>query len=425
MIFLMLALFVLFLFCGIPIAFTLGIISLLVMYLNGFPLTLLAQRLFVGLDSFPLMALPLFILAGNIMNCTGVTDRLWNFARSLIGHKPAGMGHVTILTSMLFASMSGSALAAAGGLGPIQIKGMKEDGFKGDVAAAICAAASTIGPIIPPSIVYVLYGVLGGVSVGRLFLGGMIPGVLMGLSLMAYIWYMGRKNPSQFVVHPKQNMAQIWRSFKSAFLSLMSPVIILGGIFGGIFTPTEAAAIASAYSILLGIHYKSITMKTLWEVLESSARVSASIMLIIGFASGFSWLLTAIGASQVFISFVSQAGISKVVILLLLNIALLVVGCFVETNSAIVLLTPILVPAMVAVGIDPVHLGIILSVNLLIGILTPPMGMALYVVQKVSSIPFDRIAYRVWPMIAILAVVLMLITYIPSLVTFLPDFIMG
>lgn len=425
MILLMLALFVLFLFVGIPIAFTLGLISMLVMQLNGYPLTLIAQRLFVGLDSFPLMALPLFILAGNIMNCTGVTDKLWNFARSLIGHKPAGMGHVTILTSMLFASMSGSALAAAGGLGPIQIKGMKEDGFKGETAAAICAAASTIGPIIPPSIVYVLYGVLGGVSVGRLFLGGMVPGVLMGLSLMMYIWYLGKKNPSQFVLHPKPNLVQVWRSFREAFLSLMSPIIILGGIFGGIFTPTEAAAIASAYSLLLGVYYKSITFKTFWNVLESSARVSASIMLIIGFASGFSWLLTAVGASQLFISLVSQAGISKFLILLILNFGLLIVGCFVETNSAVVLLTPILVPAMVAVGIDPVHLGIILSVNLLIGILTPPMGMALYVVQKVSSIPFDRITYRVWPMILILIAVLLLITYIPSIVTFLPTLVMG
>ncbi len=425
MIYLMLALFVLFLFIGIPIAFTLGIITLLVMQLNGYPLTLIAQRVFVGLDSFPLMALPLFILAGNIMNRTGVTDKLWNFARSLIGHKPAGMGHVTVLTSMLFASMSGSALAAAGGLGPIQIKGMKEDGFKDETAAAICAASSTIGPIIPPSIVYVLYGVLGGVSVGRLFLGGIIPGIMMGLSLMTYIWYLGHSNPGQFVLHPKPNMVHIWKSFKEAFLSLLSPIIILGGIFGGIFTPTEAAAIASAYSILLGIYYRSITLDALWEVLESSARVSASIMLIIGFASGFSWLLTAIGASQLFISFVSQAGISKFFILLLLNFGLLVVGCFVETNSAVVLLTPILVPAMVAVGIDPVHLGIILCVNLLIGILTPPMGMALYVVQKVSSIPFDRIAYRVWPMIFILVIVLLLVTYIPSLVTFLPEIVMG
>jgi len=425
MIFLMLSLFVLFLFVGVPIAFTLGLISMLVMQLNGYPLTLIAQRLFVGLDSFPLMALPLFILAGNIMNCTGITDRLWNFARSLIGHKPAGMGHVTVLTSMLFASMSGSALAAAGGLGPIQIKGMKEDGFQGETAAAICAAASTIGPIIPPSIVYVLYGVLGGVSVGRLFLAGIIPGILMGLSLMIYVWYLGWKNPSQFVLRQKPNLGQIWKSFREASLSLTLPIIILGGIFGGIFTPTEAAAIASTCALLLGIYYKCITFKTFWHVLESSARVSASIMIIIGFAAGFSWLLTAVGACQLFISIVSKANISQFLILLILNLGLLVVGCFVETNSAVVLLTPILVPAMVSVGIDPVHLGIILSVNLLIGILTPPMGMAIYVVQKVSSIPFDRIVYRLWPMILILVAVLLLLTYIPSIVTLLPTLIMG
>ncbi|MFP4482178.1 MAG: TRAP transporter large permease [Thermovirgaceae bacterium] len=424
MVFAMLALFVIFLFSGIPIAFTLGIISLLVMYFNGFPYALMTQRLFVGLDSFPLMALPLFVFAGNMMNMTGVTDKLWNFARSLIGHKPAGMGHVTILTSMLFASMSGSALAAAGGLGPIQIKGMKDDGFLEDRAAAICAAASTIGPIIPPSIVYVLYGVLAGVSVGRLFLAGMIPGILMGTALMGYIWIIGRRNPGQFVIHPAPSISNVWVAFKKAFLSLLSPVIILGGIFGGVFTPTEAAAIASAYSLMLGLYYRTITFKTFWSVLKGSARTSASIMLIIGFAAIFSWLLTASGASRIFVEFVGKAGVSKIFILLFLNLALLVVGCFVETNSAIVLLTPILVPAMVAAGIDPVHLGIIMCVNLLIGILTPPMGMALYVVQKVTAIPFDKIAYRVWPMILILVGVLLLITYVPSIVTFLPDLLM-
>jgi tripartite ATP-independent transporter DctM subunit len=424
MVFTMLALFVSLLFSGIPIAFTLGLISLLVMYINGFPYALMTQRLFVGLDSFPLMALPLFVFAGNMMNMTGVTDKLWNFARSLIGHKPAGMGHVTVLTSMLFASMSGSALAAAGGLGPIQIKGMKDDGFLQDRAAAICAAASTIGPIIPPSIVYVLYGVLAGVSVGRLFLAGMIPGILMGIALMGYIWVIGKRNPGQFVIHPTPTVAHVWAAFKKAFLSLLSPVIILGGIFGGVFTPTEAAAIASAYSLLLGLYYRTITFETFWTVLKDSARTSASIMLIIGFAAIFSWLLTASGASRLFVELVGKAGVSKIVILLFLNIGLLIVGCFVETNSAIVLLTPILVPAMVAAGIDPIHLGIIMCVNLLIGILTPPMGMALYVVQKVTSIPFDKIAYRVWPLIIILVGVLLLITYVPSIVTFLPDLLM-
>lgn len=424
MVFVMLALFVIFLFSGIPIAFTLGLISLLVMYFNGFPYALMAQRLFVGLDSFPLMALPLFVFSGNMMNMTGVTDKLWNFARSLIGHKPAGMGHVTILTSMLFASMSGSALAAAGGLGPIQIKGMTDDGFPQDQAAAICAAASTIGPIIPPSIVYVLYGVLAGASVGRLFLAGMIPGILMGIALMGYIWIIGRRNPGQFIIHPAPTITLVWTAFKKAFLSLLSPVIILGGIFGGIFTPTEAAAIASAYSLLLGLYYRSITFKTFWSVLKESARTSASIMLIIGFAASFSWLLTASGASQIFVELVGKAGVSKIFILLFLNVGLLVVGCFVETNSAVVLLTPILVPAMVAVGIDPIHLGIIMCVNLLIGILTPPMGMALYVVQKVTAIPFDKIVYRVWPMTLILVGVLLLITYVPSIVTFLPDLLM-
>lgn len=421
---LMLILFVVFLFFGIPVAFTLGFVSLLFIFTKDFPLSLLPQRMFVGLDSFPLMALPLFLLAGNLMNTGGITDRLWKFARTLVGFIPGGMGHVSVLSSMLFASMSGSALATAGGLGPMQIKGMVEDGFRKDTAAAITAAASTIGPIIPPSIVFVLYGVLGGVSVGKLFVGGVIPGILMGLSLMVYILFIALKQRDQYVVRPVPNFRDVVVATRDAFLPLLSPVIILGGILGGIFTPTEAAAVASGYSLVLGFAYKELNLRSLFQVLRETAKNAAGIMLIIGFAATFSWLLTSMGASKMFVSFVTGAGLSKLVILILLNIGLLIVGCFVETNSAVVLLTPLLVPAMTAVGVDPVHLGMILSVNLLIGILTPPMGMALYVVSKVAEVPFQNMVRAVLPLIAALLLVQLAVTYIPQLTLFLPNLLM-
>ena len=421
---LMLALFAVFLVIGVPVAITLGSVSLVFILKQGLPLSLIGQRMFVGLDSFPLMALPLFLLAGNLMNNGGITDRLWKFARTMVGFIPGGMGHVSVVSSMLFASMSGSALATAGGLGPIQIKGMEEDGFERDMAAAITAAASTIGPIIPPSIVFVLYGVLGGVSVGKMFLAGILPGILMGISLMIYIFFMALANKGKLVVQPLPTIKSATSAFVEGFFPLLAPVIILGGIMNGYVTPTEAAAIASVYSLILGFAFRQMNIATLVKVFKDTARSSASIMLIIGLASGFSWMLTSMGAARMFVAFVSNSNVSTFTILLFLNLALIVVGCFIETNSAVVLLTPLLVPAMVAVGIDPVHLGIILCVNLLIGILTPPMGMSIYVVSRVSNTPFHKVVRRVIPLLASLLVALLLITYVPQVSLFIPNLLM-
>jgi len=417
---LMLLLFVVFLLAGIPVAFTIGFTSLLAIISQGYSIGLISQRMFVGLDSFPLMALPMFILAGNLMGGGGITRRLWQFSRTAFGFIPGGSGHVSVISSMIFAAMSGSSLATVGGLGKMQIEGMKEDGFKEEDAAAIAAAASTIGPIIPPSIVFVLYGVLAGVSVGKLFLAGVVPGVLMGLSLVAYVAFLAIRNPEQYTRHPRVKGKALFTAFLGALPSLLTPVIIIAGILIGIFTPTEAAAVAGFYAFILGLIYKEFTAKSLWRILIDTTKTSASIMLIIGFANAFSWLLTSMGADQVFLQFVTGISNSKIVILLLLNIALLIVGCFIETNSAVILLTPILVPAMTAIGIDPVHLGIIISMNLLIGILTPPMGIALYVVQGLCHVSFEKIVRAVIPPIICLLVVQLLVTYIPWISLALP-----
>lgn len=421
----MLILFVVLLFLGLPVGFTIGVTSLAAIISMGFPISLIAQRMFVGLDSFPLMALPMFLLAGNLMSGGGITRRLWEFSRKAIGFIPGGAGHVSVLTSMIFAAMSGSALATVGGLGKMQIDGMVEDGFKRSDAAAISAAASTIGPIIPPSIVFVLYGVLAGVSVGKLFLAGFVPGVLMGLGLMAYILYMSYSHKGQYVIRKKESSMAVLKALVKATPAFMTPIIIVGGILAGIFTPTEAAAVASTYAFILGLIYKEFTVKSFTAIFIDTAKASAAIMIIIGFANAFSWLLTSLSASKVFLAFITSFGTSKVIMLLLVNIALLIVGCFVETNSAVILLTPILAPALVAVGVDPIHLGVIMCVNLLIGILTPPMGMALYVVQKIADTPFQSIVSSVIPFIIVLIIILMFVTYVPALSLTLPTLLIS
>ncbi|MEW6696348.1 MAG: TRAP transporter large permease [Bacillota bacterium] len=420
MILLLLGIFCLLLVMGVPVGFTLGIGTLLFIFMNPtFDVTLLTQRTFVGLNNFPLMALPLFILAGNLMNLGGITDRLWKFARAILGFVPGGAGHVSVLSSMLFAAMSGSALATAGGLGPVQVKGMVEDGFPRDRAAAIVAAASTIGPVIPPSIPFVLFGVVGGVSVGKLFMAGVLPGILMGVVLMAYVLISSFY--SDYKKYPVPSLKEVASATIQGIPALMTPVVILGGILAGIFTPTEAAAVACAYALGLGIYYGGITWSNFMQTLRNTARTSASIMLIIGTAAAFSWILTSLRVSQLLTDFVVGSGMSVAITLLLLNLVLLVVGCFIETNSAIILLTPILVPVFSALGVDPIQLGVLVCVNLLIGLLTPPMGMSLYVASSVTGAPFSKIATAALPMLIALLVVQLLVTFVPAVSLYLPS----
>lgn len=422
---LMLLMFVILTLVGLPVGFTIGFSSLLFIVAGDFPVTLMSQRLFVSMDSFALLSLPMFIFAGNLMNIAGITDRLWIFSRVLFGRVRGAAGFVSTFTSMLFAAMSGSALATAGGLGPIQYKGMIEDGYNGDDAAAIIASGSTIGPIIPPSIVFVLYGVAAGVSVGRLFLAGVVPGILMGIGIGSYIFYLVYKNKEQYKIHEKPKGKDYINALIAGIGPLLAPLIILGGIFSGICTPTEAATIAATYALLLGIIYKEISFKDFIKCIKDTAKTSAGIMIIIGFAGSFSWVLTSMGASKLFLDFVTGITDSKIIILLLLNIGLLIVGLFIETNSAVILLTPLMAPAMEALGVDLVHFGMILCVNLLVGILTPPMGMSLYVTCNVTKVPFGNIVKKVIPFIIVLLIIQLLVTFIPSISLTLPNFVMG
>jgi tripartite ATP-independent transporter DctM subunit len=411
-------------FGGMAIAFAMGITSLIVVVVDrGFgniPFGMIAQRMVYGVNSFPLLAIPFFLLAGRLMNTSGITDRIFNFCNVLIGHVRGGLGHVNILASMIFAGMSGSAVSDAVGLGQIELKAMKDQGYDDEFSAAITAASSTIGPIIPPSIPMVLYGVLGNVSVGALFIGGIIPGVLMGLFMMVTVSIIAKRR--SYPVHKRAQFLGMVRATAKALFPLLCPLILIGGIWSGIFTPTEAAAVAVVYSLFLGvILYRELNWRNLIQVMKEALDDTSVILFIIAAASLYGWLLARYqipsGIAERILAF-TQDPIS---ILLLLNVFLLVVGCFMESLAAINILTPILLPLVMKVGIDPLHFGVVMVLNLMIGLLTPPVGMVLFAVQRVSGVPFDRLQRALFVYFIPLLLVLLLITLYSPLVTWLPS----
>lgn len=416
------ALFVL-LIMGVPVAIALAGSSMLYVLVSGsVPDFVVIHRMVNGVDSFPLLAIPFFILAGNLMNSAGITNRIFAFATAGIGWLRGGLGHVNILASVLFAGMSGAAVADAGGLGTIEIKAMRDAGYDVDFAVAVTAASSTIGPIIPPSLPMVIYGVMASASVGQLFAAGFIPGLLMAVSLMLLVaWYARKRN------YPRDasfNIRLFGRTFKHAFLSLLTPVIIIGGILTGAFTPTEAAISACAYALFLGlIVYRTLNWKRLLHVSMETIETSAIILLIVAASSIFAWILTSNRVTERFAELLMSMTDNPLLILLMLNLVLFVVGCFMETVAAITILVPVLLPIAVGIGIDPVHFGVIMVLNLMIGLLTPPVGMVLYVLSRVAGISFERCSAATIPFLIPLLVVLALITFIPALSMWLPTLI--
>eukprot|EP01093_Parvamoeba_rugata_P010939 TRINITY_DN296_c0_g1_i3.p1 TRINITY_DN296_c0_g1~~TRINITY_DN296_c0_g1_i3.p1 ORF type:complete len:427 (+),score=59.81 TRINITY_DN296_c0_g1_i3:1895-3175(+) len=404
----------------LPIAVALGLSSLLYILLEGMPPVVLLHNMINGMNSFPLLAIPFFILAGGLMNSAGITSRIFAFARALVGWAHGGLGHVNIGASIVFAGMSGAAVADAGGLGSIEIKAMRDAGYDDDFSVGITAASSTIGPIIPPSLPLVIFGVMASVSIGELFVAGIIPGLLMAASLMVMVWWMARKRnyPRDVALSPKL----VGSTFKTAFLPLLTPVIIVGGIASGMFTPTEAAVCAASYAILLGMAvYRTLSWKKLIRVSIETIETTASILLIVGTASVFAWILAANQAAVVFSETLLGLTQNKALILLIITLIVLVIGLFMETIAAISILVPVLLPVSLQLGIDPIHLGIIVILNLMIGLLTPPIGMVLYVLSKVSAISFERCAKATMPFLVPLIAVLLLLTYVPSITLFLPE----
>jgi tripartite ATP-independent transporter DctM subunit len=408
------------LIAGVPVFIALAGSSLLYThFLAGIPDFVILHRMAGGVDSFPLLAVPFFILAGNLMNSAGITNRIYNFAVALAGWMRGGLAHVNIVGSVIFAGMSGTAIADAAGLGTIEVKAMKDHGYTTEFAVGVTAASATLGPIIPPSLPFVIYGMMANVSIGALFLGGIVPGVIMTLFMMGYVTYSARKYGMG------RDQKFLWRTLGVTFLSalpaLMTPLIIVGGMTFGWFTPTEAAVAACAWAILLGLLlYKSLSFKQFYKVTLDTVETTAGVLLIVGAASLFGWVLTTTRltehAAEALLSFTNN----RYVILFLINILLLVVGCFLEPIASISILVPVLMPVITKVGIDPVHFGVMMTLNLMIGLLHPPLGMVLFVLAKVSKLSIERATMAILPWLVPLLGSLIAITLIPDLTLWLP-----
>ncbi len=424
---LFLIILLLLIFVGLPIAFSMGATTMIaVAFKRGIadiPHSMMAQRMVYGVNSFPLLAIPFFLLVGRLMNIGGITDRIYTFCSVLIGHVRGGLAHVNILGSMIFAGMTGSAVSDAVGLGQMEIKAMTDQGYDKKFAAATTAASATIGPIIPPSIPMVLYGVLGNVSVGALFIGGIIPGILMGVFMMVVVATIAKRRG--FPLQKRATLGQILRGIYRAALPLLSPVILIGGIWGGIFTPTEASVVAVLYSILLGyVIYREMDFQGLLKMLKEALDDTSILLFIIAAASVYGWFIARYQISSSIVDQILSFTTSPLVYLLIINILLLIVGCIMESLAAINILTPILLPIAIKLGIDPVHFGLIMVLNLMIGLITPPVGMVLYAVQRVAGISFEELVKSVAIYYIPLLLVLFLITVYAPLVTWLPSTIL-
>jgi len=423
-VFLILVIALVLMLLNMPIAFAIAISSTVYYIFEGKSLLIIPQAMTGAIDSFPLLAIPLFMLVGLVMNMSGVTKRIFNFASSLVGHLPGGLGHVNVVASIIFAGMSGSATADAAGLGTIEIEAMKKEGFDGEFSAAVTAASSTIGPIIPPSMPMIIYGTILGVSVGRLFLGGFIPGLLMGLSLMILIYFMSLKR--KYPVHDKSTIKEIVKYFFQAIFPLMTPVILIGGIVFGIFTPTEAAGVAAIYAIFLGVViYRELKLKHIFDTCVEVALTTGTTLLILATAFLFVWIITINHVPETILNFIQSMNLNKIVFLLIINLFLLFVGALTTVAPAVILFGPILSPVILGMGIDPVHFGVIFVLNLMIGLLTPPVGPVLFIMSNITELPFERIAKACFPFIIPLVIVLLLITYVPAFVLWLPNLLMG
>ena len=410
---------------AMPVAFSLAFMGIAWLFLEGQSITQAAQRLIGGIDSFPLLAVPCFVLAGIAMNAGGVSVRIYDFARALVGHLPGGLGHVNVMGSVIFSGMSGSAIADAGGLGILEVKAMKEDGYKASFAGALTCASCIIGPLIPPSIPMVLYGVISNTSVGALFLAGVVPGLLTAAILMVHVYFYAKRRP-EIPRHPRATVGDLWASFRRAFLALITPAIIMGGIFGGVFTPTEAAAVAAIYSLALGLFiYRDLKFGDLPRIFKEAVSTSSVVGFIVAGASLFGWVLARERVPQAIAEAFLDFSTDPTVILIVINLLMLVLGCFMEGIAIMILMVPVFMPVIQAVGIDPVHFGVIVTMNLMIGILTPPFGVALFTVAKVGKIPFEDLAREILPFLPGLILVLFLLTFFPSLSMFLPRLVYG
>jgi len=412
------------LFAGPAIYAAMGLAGFAFLVLAGIPGIVIPQKVAMAANSFPLLAAPLFILMGNLMNSSGISVRIFEFAKCVVGWMRGGLCQANIFGSVIFAGMSGSAVADAAGLGTVEIEMMKREGYDAETAGAITAASATIGPIIPPSLPMIVYGVTAETSIGALFLAGVVPGLAMALALMAMVRHLViRKNLPR---HPFEGGRALWLAFRGAFWALMAPVVLLGGMFSGVFTPTEAAAVAVVYALVLGLFvYREFALKDLPKLVVDTVETTGVVMALVMTASLLGYCISVSRLPQEFGTALSHLTTHPLVYLLIVNLLLLVVGCFMEALAAMLVLIPILVPPALALGIDPVQFGLVFVLNLMIGTITPPVGVVLYVTAKVAQVPFDRLARATAPYLIPLVGVLVLCTLWPPLTTFLPKALLG
>ncbi|WNF36299.1 TRAP transporter large permease [Bacillaceae bacterium IKA-2] len=406
----------------VPIAFSIGLASMIALWWSGeIPLIVLVQRMFTSLDSFPLMAIPFFIIAGSLMESGGISKRLVHFANTLAGAMTGGLAGVTVITSMFFAALSGSSPATVAAIGSIMIPAMVAKQYDVNFASAVQAVSGALGVIIPPSIPMILYGVVVGVSIGDLFIAGIIPGMLIGFSLILTAVIISKRRGYKGV--DSFTWRERWFAFKNAIFALLMPTIILGGIYGGIFTPTEAAVVAVFYALIVGLFiYKEIKIKDLVPILVKSGKTTAIIMLIIGNAGLLGWLLTRERIPQTVAQSFINFSDNPIVFLLIINMFLLIVGMFFETSASVIILAPILAPIAIQLGIDPIHFGIVMVVNLAIGMVTPPLGVNLFVAMQISNVRLEKISKAALPFLFVLIFNVLLISFVPEISTFLVDY---
>jgi TRAP-type C4-dicarboxylate transport system permease large subunit len=459
--------FLLLLVIGVPVALSMAVSSLLYVLVDGtMPDIAVLHRMIGGVDSFPLLAVPFFILAGNLMNIAGVTNRIYQFAVSAVGWMRGGLGQVNIIGSVIFSGMSGTAIADAAGLGTIEIKAMKDHGYPLDFSVGVTAASATLGPIIPPSLPFVIYGMMANVSIGSLFIGGIVPGLVMTVMMMLTVAYFARRNnwgsdaPFSWPQLIKSGIevavvlatgAAIWGIFVitewplligaflviavltwadwyfkfSAVMALMTPMLLIGGMTAGLFTPTEAAVAACSWALYLGlVRYRTMTLKSIAKATFETVETTASVLFIVSSAAIFGWLLTATKLTDVlgnaFLALTDQ----RWVFLILVNILILIVGSFIDTLAAITILVPILMPLLLKFGVDPIHFGVVITLNLMIGLLHPPLGMVLYVLARVARMSVEATTMAILPWLVPLMLALGLITFIPEITLWLPKMMM-
>ncbi len=405
---------------GLPVAFCFATSSLAYFLLTETPLALAPKLMSTGVAGYTLLAVPLYILAGELLNLGGITERIFNFAKVLVGRIRGGLGHVNVLASLIFSGMSGSSSADAAGLGRIEIEAMIKNGYSREFAASITAVSSSIGPIVPPSIHLVLYGAIAEVGVDYLFLGGIVPGVIMTLCLMAAIYIIVAFGFEKCPRHDWAGLKALWRATRRAIFPLSAPLIIVGGILSGVFTPTEAGAVAVAYALLLALILGEMNIAVLFKAMKRAVRSTAVVMFILATAKLFAWGITIEQVPELLADALFSITADPKVLLLIVLAGLLLLGMFESASANLVIVTPILVPLAPALGLDLVHLGVVMVLALMIGIITPPVGMSLYIVSDIAQISFNRVAAKVFPYLVALIVALLIVAYMPAIVLTIP-----